>query len=162
MLLALLGCGVEAHAQQGENLYAAPGMPVLTTRRMSVAAAPVAKPWFTQPLPRFWKSPDSLQIQQGGAQLRQAIGQRLHYPKLAMASQLGGTVKVRLVVAPSGVPLASGIVESTFACELPDKKAGEALQNEALRVAQLLRFQPKIGLNDTLTIPFSYYFETGW
>lgn len=135
-------------------------MPVITTHRKAVEAAPAVKPWLTQPLPRFWKNTDSLRRQQGSVQLRQAIAQRLRYPKLAMLSQLSGSVKVRLVVGPSGVPLVASIIESVFAFEAPDKRASEALQAEALRVAQLLRFQSIASRNDTLTIPFSYYFET--
>gem|GEM_PF-7028497 len=68
---------------------------------------------------------------------------------------------MRIIVSPSGAPLGVSIVESVFAFEIPDKKAGEALQTEAIRVAQLLRFQPNDGLNDTVTIPFSYHFDTG-
>ena len=161
LLLTLLGCCVTVHAQRGENLYAAPGMPVIITHKVTVEAVPAAKPWLTQPLPRFWKNADSLRRQQGSAQLRQAIAQRLHYSKLALLSQLSGSVKVRLIIGPSGAPLVVNIVDSVFAVAVPDRKASEALQAEAMKIAQLLRFQPDTGRNDTVAIPFSYYFDTG-
>lgn len=69
-------------------------------------------------------------------------------------------MQVRVLIAPSGMPLAVSIIKSTLTLELPDKKAGETLQAEALRVAQLLRFQPKPGPVDTVIFPVTYhYFE---
>ena len=144
-----------AWAQKAENLYAAPGMPVVLSHRLPTEAAPITKP----PLPRFWKSPDSLTRQQGNRQLKQAVAQRLHYPKLALIKQLGGTVLVQVTISANGKPLATTIIESDFTLKLPDKTAGESLQNEALRIAQLLRFQPEVSLVDTVVIPVTYRYE---
>ena len=148
-----------AWAQKAENLYAAPGMPVALSHRLPAGAAPITKPWLTEPLPRFWKSPDSLTRQQGDRQLKQAVAQRLHYPKLALIKQLGGIVLVQVTISANGKPLAATIIESTLTLELPDKTAGESLQNEALRVAQLLRFQPGVTLVDTVVVPVTYRYE---
>jgi TonB family protein len=164
LLFLLLIWSGAAYGQKGENLYAAPGMPIIVARPLPAIAvptgvAPVVKPWLTNPLPRFWENSDSLGHQQEYIQLSQALSQRLHYPKLAMATQLGGTVQVRVVVAPSGLPLAVNIIKSTLTLELADKRAGEALQNEALRVAQLLRFQPTAGPVDTVVVPITYIIQ---
>ncbi len=155
LLFCLLG-SEEAQAQKGENVYAAPGMPIMLAHRLPPKTLPAVKPWLTQPLPRFWKNADSLVQQQERRQLLQALAQRVHYPKLALANDLGGAVQVRVVVAPNGTPLAVSIIKSVLTLESADKKAGEALQVEALRVAQLLRFKSTAGPVDTVVIPVTY------
>ena len=87
-----------------------------------------------------------------------AVAQRIQYPKLALLNQLGGTVEVRITVAPDGTPLTVLLVESIFTLNLPDKHAGETLQAEAVRVARLLRFQPKPGSVETVTFPVTYHY----
>ena len=159
LLFWLLNWGGNAWAQKGENLYAAPGMPILLSRRLPPSAALAARPWLTQPLSRFWRISDSLAQRQGMWQLTRAVVQRIQYPKLALANGLGEIIQIRMIVAPDGTPLTVLVIKSTLTLDIPDKKAGEALQAEAIRVSRLLRFQPKPGPIDTVNFPVTYRFE---
>jgi TonB family protein len=154
----LLGGSGTAWGQKGENVYAAPGMPVVMGRRVPVVipGANALPPWLSDPLPRFWKNTDSLARQQDFRKLRQALSQRLHYPRAALRSQLEGTVKVRMLLTPAGAPLSISILKTAFMPATADKKLSEEMEAEALRVAQLLRFQPVASAVDTLTFSVVY------
>ncbi|RZK25951.1 MAG: TonB family protein [Hymenobacter sp.] len=143
---------------KGNTVYAAPGMPIMLAHRPPdrVAAKPVIEPWLSDPLPRFWKSTDSLARQLAARPLWQAVRQRVRYPQTALRSQVEGTVQVRILIAPDGAPLNVSVLKTAFMPALADRKASEELEAEALRVAQQLHFQPKAGAVDTVTIPFSY------
>ena len=164
LFFLLLGSGEAAWGQKGENVYAAPGMPVMLARRPPVApparvvakVSPTIKPWLSDPLPRFWKSMDSLTYRQNFNQAWHALMQRVRYPEAALRSQVEGTLYVRVLVNPDGTPLIVSILKSTFMPARADLKANEELEAAALRAAQLLRFQPKAGAVDTVTFPVVY------
>jgi TonB family protein len=156
VLLLLLGSGEAAWGQKGESVYAAPGMPVMLARRPPARVAPVIKPWLSDPLPRFGKGMDSLTHRQNINQLFLALKQRVRYPEMALRSQVEGTVYVRILVNPDGTPRSVSVLKTAFMPALADRKASEDLEVEALRAAQLLRFQPKAGGVDTVTFPVVY------
>ena len=160
LLFLLLGSVKAAWGQKGENVYAAPGMPVMLARRpparVVAKTIPTAGLGPSDPLPRFWKGMDSLARQQNYRQLWQALRQRLRYPQGALRSQIEGIIHVRILLNAAGEPLSINVLKTTFMPALADSKASDELEQEALRVAQLLRFQPKAGAIDTVVIPFSY------
>jgi len=135
-------------------------MPVMLARRpparVAAQASPAIKPWLSDPLPRIWKSLDSLTYRQNFNQARKALIQRVRYPEAALRSQVEGTIYVRVLVNPDGTPLSVSVLKTTFLPALADRNASGEMEAAALRAAQLLRFQPKVGAVDTVTFPVVY------
>ncbi len=65
-------------------------------------------------------------------------------------------MRLRVLIAPDGVPLGISVLETTLTPAVTDKKTRDALEVEAVRVAQLLRFQPVVSAVDTLIVPVVY------
>lgn len=148
-----------ALAQANGNGYAAPGIPTLVQRSLPVNPPAKIKPWPTEQLPRFWLTVDSATRQREARQFFQALRQRIHYPKAALTQQLGGRVVVSVQLTPAGKPQRVVMRKTSFTLANSTPEAENALVNEAIRISQLLRFRPKIGVVDSLVFPlsFTYY-----
>lgn len=80
-----------------------------------------------------YKKADQMPMyQQGTFALQDFIKQNLEYPRQAQLSNIQGTVVVRFVVEPSGLPTNIGI----------EKSVGGGCDQEALRIVQMIKWYP--------------------
>ena len=158
-MLGLCFISSTGYAQDGRAVYAAPGMQVKLQRGLPVEATRVRQPFLTDPLPRFWLGTDSALQQRGQLRVWQAVRSRLRFPKAAMMEGVRGNIFVRASISPEGTPISITIVGRSATLESVNKEALEALDTEIIRVVGLLRFAPKQGKLDTLTIPMGFFFE---
>jgi len=148
-----------ATAQANGNGYAAPGMPTLLQRGLPVNPPAKIKPWRTEQLPRFWHTADAAARQREAGQFFQALRQRIQYPKAALVHQLGGRVVVCVHLTPAGEPQRVVVRKASFTLISAAPEAEKALVNEAMRVAQLLRFRPRAEVADSLVFPMSFTYD---
>lgn len=160
MVSALCCLALCAEAQQkGSAVYAAPGMPVHLQHGLPAEAARLRKPFLTEAMPRFWLETDSALQTKGLNQVLNAVRSRVSFPRAAMVDGVKGQILVRAVLSPDGVPMTPKVVRRSSTLEAVDKKIVDLLDAETIRVVQLLRFKPKAGTPDTLTVPMSYFFQ---
>ena len=160
LFTVFLGClAVVVRAQGTGAVYAAPGMQVKLQRGLPAEVIRVRKPFLTDPLPRFWIGADSVLQLRGQQSVLQAVRSRLRFPKAAMMEGVRGSIYVRAFISPEGTPTSITVVGRSTALESVNKEALKALDAETIRVVELLRFVPKQGSVDTLTIPMGFFFE---
>jgi outer membrane biosynthesis protein TonB len=152
----LSATGYIADAQVNSNGYAALGMPTLVQRGLPVNPPAKIKTWRTEQLPRFWHTADAAARQRAAGQFFQALRQRIQYPKVALVHQLGGRVVVCVHLTPAGEPQRVAVRKVSFTLVSVVPEAEKALVNEAMRVAQLLRFRPWAEVADSLVFPVSF------
>ena len=75
-----------------------------------------------------------------------------------MIDGIKGQIVVRAILTADGVPTTPMVIGRSSTFEAVDKKVVDLLDAETIRVVQLLRFKPKAGRPDTLTLPMSYFF----
>ena len=157
-LLLSVSDSFKVSAQVSTNSYAAPGMPTMLQRGLPINPPFKVKPWLTERLPRFWHTADSLARQRQAKQVALALRQRVNYPKVALQCQLEAEVVVSVKLTPTGEPQLVVIRKAAFTLPNPAPEAADALRIEAIRVAQLLRFQPYADTADSVVFPlkFSY------
>jgi outer membrane biosynthesis protein TonB len=161
LFTGVLGClALCAQAQRKvEAVYAAPGMPVHLQRGLPKEVPRNKKPFLTESMPRFWLETDSALQLKGMNQVLNAVLSRITFPKAAMIEGVKGQILVRAILSPEGVPMMPEVVRRSSTFEAVDKKVVDLLDAETIRVVQLLRFKPKPGTPDTLTVPMSYFFQ---
>lgn len=159
LLDALLCClGMVAQAQRQGAVYAAPGMQVKLQNGLPAEVSRVRKPFLTVPMTRFWLETDSSLQVKGMNQVLNAVRSRVRFPKAAMIDGIKGQIVVRAILTAGGVPTTLMVVGRSSTFEAVDKKVVDLLDAETIRVVQLLRFKPKAGRPDTLTLPMTYFF----
>lgn len=155
----LILSGYTTLAQVSGSGYAAPGMPTLLQRGLPVNPPAKIKPWLTEQLPRFWHTADSAIHKREAGQFFQALRQRINYPKAALVQQLGGRVVVSILLKSTGEPQRVVVRKVYFTLSNATPEAENVLLSEAIRIGQLLRFRPQVGVVDSLVFPlsFTYY-----
>jgi hypothetical protein len=158
LTVGLCLAGMACRAQDSRDVYAAPGMPVHLQHSLPPVAPRAKKPFLTEAMPRFWLETDSVLQLKGMNQVLNAVRSRISFPRAAMIDGVNGQILVRAILSPEGVPMMPKVVRRSSTLEAVDKKVVDLLDAETIRVVQLLRFRPKVGKPDTLTIPMSYIF----
>jgi outer membrane biosynthesis protein TonB len=134
-------------------------MSVHLQQGLPTEVARVKVPFLTEAMPRFWLETDTVLQLKGMHQVLNAVRSRVSFPKAAMIDGVKGQILVRAILSPDGVPTAPKVVRRSSTLEAVDKKVVDLLDAETIRVVLLLRFKPKAGSPDTLTVPMSYFFE---
>ncbi|MDB5271214.1 MAG: hypothetical protein JWP58_4254 [Hymenobacter sp.] len=158
LLFFCLSWSFAVQAQSSGEMFAAPGMPVRLQHGVPTEVTRVKKPFLTEAMPRFWLETDSVLQLKGANQVLNAVRSRINFPRGAMVDGVNGQITVRAILSPEGIPLTPRIIRRSSTLEAVDKKVVDLLDAETIRVVQLLRFKPKAGKADTLTIPMSYLF----
>lgn len=161
LLAGALWCVAQfAYAQSNDGVvHAAPGMLVHLQHGLPTEAARVKKPSLTDAMPRFWVETDLVLQRKGANQVLNAVRSRIRFPKAAMIDGVNGQILVRAILSSEGVPMLTKVVQRSSTLEAVDKEIVDLLDAETIRVVQLLRFKPKAGKADTLTIPMSFFFQ---
>ncbi|TPG63554.1 energy transducer TonB [Hymenobacter nivis] len=156
-LLVLLFCyGFSAKAQGTGEIYAAPGMAVHLQSPKPPVPVKKKEPPLLAVLPRFWYNTDSIASKTAQEQLLRTIQSQAKYPFIAEKDGVEGIIFVRVVIAPDGQPIKMNVIRRSTTAN-NQNGAVEALDAESIRAISTMKFEPKIGATDTITIPINYF-----
>lgn len=154
-------CLFSAQAQTTEDAYAAPGVPTRVQSRVQLTSAVLRAPLISPVLPRYWHQADSAKIRAAQPMYR-FIGGHVKYPATTLSAGLSGRIYVRLTVLAGGTVGEAVITRRELSKETergydgPVDPGKAALDKEALRIVQALRFEPGPAAVDTVTIVQSF------
>ncbi|WP_083326468.1 TonB family protein [Hymenobacter coccineus] len=155
-LFVLLFCyGVSAKAQGTGEVYAAPGMAVHLQSPKPPVPVKEKEPPLPAVLPRFWHNADSMARKKANIQLLRTIQSQAKYPFIAEKDGVEGIIFVRVIIAPDGKPIKMDVIRRSTTANNQNGVV-EALDTESIRVISAIKFEPKIGTIDTITIPINY------